>query len=163
MISCTILLVALSQLINNYKCFFCHFINFPHMSWNWLQVGFYPRPVLTFKYCHCLCLSVCLSICVCVRECFNPNLWAITYHPFKLETPHWHKRCKTHGLMLFWGWLTLILKVKFNFESPNLPLFWACPNENSPLIQARIFKFGEKNHLITSKIPINFGFDWPLP
>ena len=46
--------------------------------------NFYPRPVMTFRYCHCifLCLYVWVSIM---------SVCAITHHPFKLEPPNLDK------------------------------------------------------------------------
>ena len=40
-------------------------------------LGFYPRPVMAFGYCRCLCLSVCVYVRVCVRQssvCPDDNL-----------------------------------------------------------------------------------------
>ena len=42
----------------------------------------------------------------------------------------------------------------------NFISFWACPHHNSSAVQARITKYGQKIHLGTVKIPINFGLDW---
>ena len=78
----------------------------------WVQTFsvFYPRPVLTFGYCHCLCLCVCVPVCVCVRT--------ITHHPFKLGSPNLYWRCKTTWLrsLLFCERLALTFKVKFNLR-----------------------------------------------
>ena len=40
---------------------------------------------------------------------------------------------------------------------------WACPHDNSPLVQARITKFGTKVHKTLVKVPIVFGDDRPSP
>ena len=102
--------------------------------------GYYPRPVLAFGYCHCLRLSVRPSATKFVR--------AITDHPFKLESPTLDHRCKRPQLrsLMFWGWLTLTFKVKFNFKVEIYPILslWVCPRDKSPLIEVRISKFGPK-------------------
>ena len=84
------------------------------------KVGFlYLTSVLAFRYCHCLRLSVCVS---------------------KLGLPNLDQRCKTPLLrqLLFWGRLTLIIKIRFNLKFTP---FWPCP----------------KMHCNTVKIPGNFG------
>ena len=61
---------------------------------------------------------------MCVRPCVNHKLvCAITHHPFHLGSPNLDHRCKRPWLrsLLFWEWLTLTFKVKFNFRSQNLP------------------------------------------
>ena len=62
-----------------------------------------------------VCLCVRLSVCVCVKHLL---VHAITYHPFKLGSLNLDHRCKIPWLrsLLFWGWLTLTFKVKFNFK-----------------------------------------------
>ena len=119
--------------------------------------SFYPRPVLAFGYCRCLCLSVC------VRPCVNHKLIrTITHHPFQLGSPNLDQRCKRPSLrsLLFfwddWSWPSrsyLTSKSKFT-------LFWACPCHNSQPIEVTISKFGTKMHLSTVQIPTNFGLDW---
>ena len=61
------------------------------------------------------------------------------------------------------GWLTLTFKVKFNLKVKIYPILsvWVCPRDKSPLIEVRISKFGQKMHLSTVKVPIDFGIDWP--
>ena len=124
--------------------------------------GFYPRPVLAFRYC--LCLFVCLSVCVSV----NPELVrAINHHAFKLEPPNLDKRCKTTWLrsLLFgggggdWSWPSrsnLTWKAKF---TP----FWAWPRHNSPSIQARTTKCGQKMQTNLLMVLIILGGDWLRP
>ena len=94
--------------------------------WN-LYCRLYPRPVLAFGCCLCLRLSVCL----CVRPSVRPSvcavstcLSAITHHPFTLRSPNLDHMCKIPWLrsLLFWGWLTLTFKVKFNFKAKNYPI-----------------------------------------
>ena len=69
---------------------------------------FYPRPALASGYCRCL------------RPSVHPSKFvrAITQHPFKLGLPNLNHRCKRPWLrsLLFWGWLILTFKVKFNFK-----------------------------------------------
>ena len=68
-------------------------------------------------YCHYLFLSVCVFVCVCVH--ISPDIvCSITHHPFKLGSPNLDQRYKTPLLrpLLFWGQLTLILKVKSNLK-----------------------------------------------
>ena len=55
----------------------------------------------------------------------NPQLVrAITHHPLKLGSPNLDHRCKRPWLrsLLFWGWLTLTFKVKFNFKVKSYPI-----------------------------------------
>ena len=66
------------------------------------------------------------SVCVCVSLCVNHLLVrAITRDPFKLELPNLDQRCKRPWLrsLLFWGWLTLTFKVKFNLKVKIYPIF----------------------------------------
>ena len=110
----------------------------------------------------CVCLCVCLSVCVSV----NPELVrAINHHAFKLEPPNLAKRCKTTWLrsILFlggdWPWPSrsnLTWKAKFT-------IFWACPCHNSPSIQARTTKFGQKMQTNLLVAHIVFGGDWLRP
>ena len=104
------------------------------------RINFYPRPVLSFGYCRCLRLSVC----VCVRQ---PR--AFPRH----KSPHVQARTIKFGQkvqnyfvkvpIVFggdWPWPSrsnLTWKAKF---TP----FSACPRYNSPHIQARTIKFGQK-------------------
>ena len=56
-------------------------------------MGYYPRPVLVFRYCHCLCLCVCP--CVCINHLL---VRTITHRPFKLESSNLDQRYKTSWL-----------------------------------------------------------------
>ena len=70
---------------------------------------------------------VCLCVSVCVRQ--PPVVRVITHHQFKLGSPNLDHRCKRPLLrcLLFWGWLTLTFKVKFNFKVKSYPILslWA--------------------------------------
>ena len=63
----------------------------------------------------CVCGSVCVCVCVCIN---HELVRSITHHPVKLGSPNLDQRCKTpwFGSLLFWGWSTLIFKVKFNLK-----------------------------------------------
>ena len=63
---------------------------------------FYPRPVFSFGYCRCLCLSVCVRTSVRVSKL---SLSAITCDPFQPRSQNLDQICKTHWLrsLLFWG------------------------------------------------------------
>ena len=68
---------------------------------------------------------VCLCVRPPVRVCGNHLLVrAITHHPFKLGSPNLDHRCKRPWLrsLLFWGWLTLTFKVKFNSKVKRYPI-----------------------------------------
>ena len=100
----------------------------PYVNSNWSYgpetaiLGFYPRPVLAFWYCRCLRLSVCASVCAVIMS--HEFVRALTHHPFKLWSPYLDHRCKRPWLrsLLFWGWLTLTFKVKFNFKVEIYPI-----------------------------------------
>ena len=74
---------------------------------------FWPsRTVVGFAYCRWLRLSVCMSarpfVCVCGNHVL---VRAITYHPFKLGSPHLELRCKRPWLrsLMFCGVADLAL------------------------------------------------------
>ena len=151
----------------------CNNKNTKSIYWpnNTSSFHFYPRPVLAFGYCRCLC--VCPSVCVSI----NPELVrAITHHTFKLEPPNLanlDKICKTiwlRSLLLFsgwgwdggWGWgrggggagggvgVGVVgedwhwpSRSKLTWKVKFTP-FRACPRHNSPLIQARTNKSGQQ-------------------
>ena len=107
----------------------------------------YPRPVLAFLHCRCLCLRV--------RPYVNYNLvHAIARILFKLESPNLDQKRKTPWLrsLLFRVANVLDHQVKFNFKIrfyPNVSLnFFLCDNSSS--VQARITKFGPEvqNNLV---------------
>ena len=136
---------------------------YPHMLYLFL-IHYYPRTALAFGYYRCLRLSVRPSVRQSVRPSITKFVRAITHYPFKLGSPNLKHRGNRPWLrsLLFWGWLTLTFKVKFNFKVkiyPSLSL-WVCPHHKSPRIVVRISKFGPKMHLSTVKVRINFGIDW---
>ena len=92
------------------------------VSWCMYFLTFYPRPGLAFGYCHRLRLWVCVSACVCI---IHELVRTITHRSFKLGSPNLDQRCKTpwFGSLYFWGWSTLIFKVKFTLKSKLLPHF----------------------------------------
>ena len=74
-------------------------------------LGFYPRPVLAFGYCHRL--RLCVPVCVCVSLCVNHLLvCAIIRDPFKLGSPNLDQRCKRPWLrfLLILGVINLDLQ-----------------------------------------------------
>ena len=124
-----------------------------------LILCFYPRPVLAFRYCHCLCLSVCVSVFVCINHVL---VRMITHHPFKLRSPNLDHRCKRPWLrsLLFRGAIDRDLQGQIELQKSKFTPFWACPCHNSPPIEVTISKFGTKMHLSTVQIHTNFGLDW---
>ena len=89
---------------------------------SWKVLGFYPRPVLAFGYCHRPCLCICQCVCVCINHLL---VRSITHQPFKLESPNLKHRCKTPWLrsLLFWGVIDLELQGQIQLESQILPHF----------------------------------------
>ena len=59
--------------------------------------GFYPRPVLAFRYCRCLCLSARPSVPQSVCPSVTKFVRAITHYPLKLGSPKLDVRCKRIG------------------------------------------------------------------
>ena len=88
-----------------------------------------------------------LSLSASVRQSVRPSVTrffrAITHYPFEPGSPNLDHRCKRPRLrsLLFWGWLTLTIKVKFNFKIKFYPSFilWVCPRHKSPRIVVRIW------------------------
>ena len=81
-----------------------------YQVWLWYFNSFLPEASF--------CLRV-LSLPASVRVGVNHSLVrAITWHSFKLESLNLNQKCKTPWFksLLFWGWLTLTFKVKFNFK-----------------------------------------------
>ena len=72
---------------------------------------FYPRTALA--------ASVCVSLCV-----NQEFVRAITHRLFKLGSPNLDYRCERPWLrsLLFWGWLTLTFKDKFNLQVKIYPI-----------------------------------------
>ena len=107
---------------------------------------------------------VVACVCPAVRPSVTKFVRAITHYPFKLGSANLDHRCKTPWLrsLLFWGWLTLAFKVKFNFKVKIYPCLslWFCPRHKSPRILVRISNFGQKMHLSTVKVSIDFGIYW---
>ena len=132
---------------------------------------FYPRPVLAFRYCHCLrlcvcvfvCLSVCLSVCfLSVNHLLTPrdNSGPVQARIAKFG-PKMQKTSVKVPIVLGgnWPWPSrsnLTLKSEFT-------TFWACPDHNSLPIQARITKFGPEVENSLVKVPIVLGGNWPRP
>ena len=78
--------------------------------------------------------------CVCLRVCVRLRGRPSTSSLFG-EGPY------------FWGRLTLTFKVKFNLKSHIYPIL-ACPCHNSPFVQARITKLGQKTQTKLLMVPI---------
>ena len=109
-----------------------------------LNIDFYLRPVLAFRYCRCLCPSICPSICPSVHPSVTKFVHEITHHPFKLGSPNLDHGCKRPWLrsLLFWGVIDL------NLQSQNLPHFeLVCATTHHP------FKLGPPNLYQRWKIP----------
>ena len=124
-----------------------------HLWWCTNISIFYPRPILAFRCCCCLRLCVYVSV--------NHNFSrAKTCHPLKLESPNLDHEGQTSCLrsFFFWGSLTLTFKVTLNLKSKFG--LWICPCDKAIEIEVRLFKFGQKMHLSTVKVCIDFGIDW---
>ena len=140
-------------------------VNSPHKGqWRGALI-FYPRPVLAFGYCRCLRLSVCVSVCVCVRQpqaCprhKSPRVQARTTKFGQKVQNNLVKVPIVFGGGGDWPWPSrsnLTWKAKFT-------TFWACPCHNSPSIQARTTKFGQKMQTNLLVAHIVFGGDWLRP
>ena len=95
--------------------FIFHFLDF-HIS---INVLFLPS-TLVFPFLPEASFGLrVLSLPASVRVGDNHRLvGAITRHSFKLQSPNLIQKCKTPWLrsLLFWCWLTLNFKVKFNFK-----------------------------------------------
>ena len=120
---------------------------------------FYPRPVLAFGYCRCLRLSVCVSVCVCVRQ---PRACPRHKSPrVQARTTKFGQKVQNNLVKVpvvlggDWPWPSrsnLTWKAKFT-------TFWACPCHNSPSIQARTTKFGQRMQTNLLVAHIVFGGD----
>ena len=90
------------------------------------------------------------------RQCVCPSMcqpWAcpqITYVPFKPGSPNLYQRCKTpwSRSLLFWEWLTLTFKAKFNFKVKIYPIL-----SLSALLTHQPFYLGSPNLDQGCKIP----------
>ena len=73
-------------------------------------IDFYPRPVLAFGYCRCLCPSLCVSVRACGK--------LITHHSFKLGPPNLDQRSIIPWLrsLLFGGRLNFKCLIKLIYE-----------------------------------------------
>ena len=131
--------------------------------WLWL-IHFYPRPVLAFGYCRCLRLSVCcVSVRVFVRQpraCPRHKSSRVQARTTKFGQKVQNNLVKVPIVLGGnWPWPSrsnLTWKAKF---TP----FWACPRHNSPFIQDRTTKFGQKMQSNLLMFPIVLGGDWLWP
>ena len=126
------------------KMHFTSFLNLIMPFFLCIPYGFYPRPVLAFGYCRCLRLSVCVSVCVCVRQ-----PWACPCHKssrVQARTIKFGQKVQKNLVKVptvlggDWPWPS---KSNLTWKAKFTP-FWACPRHNSPHIQARTIKFGQK-------------------
>ena len=103
------------------------------------------------------CPPVCVRVCVCL----NPELVRPIFFLSVRE-----QKCRTPCLrpFLFKVWLTLTLQVKLNLKVKIYPSV-SCPCDESPPIEVRISKIGQRMHLSTVKILIDIRLDcsWPWP
>ena len=104
----------------------------------WLELSFYPRPVLAFEYCRCLHLSVCVHVYVghprvCPRHNSSPLQDRITKFGSEVQ----NTLVKIPNV---WGQMTLTFKVKFKLKVPNLPHFALVHT-----ITHHLFKLGSPN------------------
>ena len=98
------------------------------------HLGFYPRPVLAFGYCHRLRLCLCPCVCVCVYQslaCHHDNSSAVHARITKFGWETQNTLVKM--LIIFRGdrpWPSRSnLTCKSNFTS-----FWACPHDNFSIV-----------------------------
>ena len=94
----------------------------PTMNLIFTRGQFWPSGIVVACVCLSVCPSVRLSVCVCGKHLL---VCTITHHPFKLGSLNLDHRCKRPWLrsLLFWGWLTLTFKVKFQLQNQNLSHF----------------------------------------
>ena len=99
---------------------------------------FYPRPVLAFGYCRCLCLPVCASVCAVItsfsaRQLINVQVRITKFGPCVLKT-------LVKVPIVSWRKSTLTFKVKFNLKLKIYPIL-SLSTPQLITIQARITKF----------------------
>ena len=83
---------------------------------------FYPRPVLAYGYCCCLCLSVCPSMrqpSACLHH-------IITCNSFKLGPPNLDQKCKIPWLMTQSPSSACIYLNCFTVQTVSQPQLYAC-------------------------------------
>ena len=131
----------------------------PKLDWFVTRGQFWPSGIVVA----CVCLSVCVSVCVCVcqpRVCPRHKSPRIQARTTKFEQKVQNNLVKV-PIVLGGNWLwpsrsNLTWKAKF---TP----FWACPCHNSPSIQVRTTKFGQKMQSNLLVVHIIFGGDWLRP
>ena len=111
----------------------------------------------------CVCLSVCVSVCVYVhqpRACPRHKSPRVQARTTKFGQKVQNNLVKVPIILGGnWPWPSrwnLTWKAKF---TP----FWACPHHNSPSIQARTTKFGQKMQTNLLVVHIVLGGDWLRP
>ena len=113
-----------------------------------------PRPVLAIGYLSlpasvCVCVSVCLSVCqllACPRDDWGPVQARIT--KFGPKMPNTLVKVP----IVMWTDRPWPSRSNLTWKSKFTP-FWACPQHNSPPIQARITKFGPAVQNTLNKVP----------
>ena len=130
-------LFTVNPLAGNFKPWVSYYYYFVRSCQSFLPEASFGLRVLSLPASVCLC--VCPSVCVCGKYLL---VRAITHHPFKLGSLNLDHRCKRPWLrsLLFWGWLTLTFKVKFNFKVKIYPILslsmpwlttnWSCNFSN---------------------------------
>ena len=99
--------------------------------------------------CVCVCVSVCLSVCqllACPRDDWGPVQARIT--KFGPKMPNTLVKVP----IVMWTDRPWPSRSNLSWKSKFTP-FWACPQHNSPPIQARITKFGPAVQNTLNKVP----------
>ena len=107
------------------KYWYCTFHFVRCSFWYILHIAyFYPRPVLTFGYCHRLrlCVCPCVRACMCINDLI---VRTITHQPFKLESANLDGRRITPwlGCLSFLGVIDLHLQGQIKLAIPNVSNF----------------------------------------
>ena len=110
---------------------------------------FWPSGIVVVCVCVCVCLCVCQSL-ACPRDNSGPVQATITKFGPKMQ------KTLVKIPIVLWTNRPWPSRSDLTWKSKFTP-FWACPHHNSPLIQARITKFGPEVQNTLVKTPIVLG------
>ena len=131
------------------------------------KYSFYPMPVLAFGNGRCLslCVYVCVGLSVCLYVCQSLACLRDNSGPIQARMTKFGlhmQKTSVKGPFVLWTDLAWPSRSNLTWKSKFTP-FWACPQNNSSPIQARITKFGPEVQNTLVKIHIVFGDNWPWP